>query len=273
MPRSRRTHPGRTAATILVTLAVLVAACSGGDDGKTERGTSTTGSPSSTSPPTSTAPSVGDEITGERTRLISPSEPETRQIDAEAACRTFLERPDGSCEIVRMQGGIALWTIEAEPEVVGADEHVWRLRVWAQSETMPDGGWRVALQLPEGGPPADRPSFAAVSVKSVDVTGDGSPELLVGYRAGGTGQFESYDVITFALGTEPRVAAHREQLHKGSVTITGSSIVDYSADQSSPECCPETATRTVITSGREGTFRIAAVDEVPIDEQPADLFA
>ncbi len=53
------------------------------------------------------------------------------------------------------------------------------------------------------------------------MTGDGRPELLVGYRSGGTGQFEAYDVVTYEQGKQLEVAAHRQGLHKGSVALDG----------------------------------------------------
>jgi hypothetical protein len=64
----------------------------------------------------------------------------------------------------------------------------------------------------------------------------------------------------------------RGSRHKGSVALDGTTIVDYSADESSPECCPTTARRTAIAFGG-GEFRVAQVGDVSIDQQPADLFA
>src|SRR5207247_6316136 len=61
-----------------------------------------------------------------------------------------------------------------------------------------------------------------------------------------SGQFEAYDVVTYEQGKQLEVAAHRQQLHKGSVAVDGTTIVDYSADEQSPECCPTTARRTAI---------------------------
>ncbi len=116
------------------------------------------------------------------------------------------------------------------------------------------------------------PLFAGVAVKAVDVTDDGRPELLVGYRSGGTGQFQAYDVVTYEPGKQLGVDAHREGLHKGSVALEGTTIVDYSADEDSPECCPTTARRTA-TAFSGGEFRVTEVSDVPIDQQPADLFA
>lgn len=208
---------------------------------------------------------MGDQVSADGTQLAKPADPDTRQIDPELACRTFVEAVEGNCDIVMMAGGNALWAVEPLADG-GTGERPWRLTIRVRSKTMPDGGWDVALQLPEGA------VFANVSVLSHDVTGDGKPELLVGYRSGGTGQFESYDVLTYDDGKSLAVVAHREGLHKGSVAVDGSNIVDYSADEESPECCPTHARRTVIAFEKDA-FRVTSITEVPIDEQPPDLFA
>jgi hypothetical protein len=247
--------PFRLLALGLVALAF--AACGGGGDGKKSSPTTTAKAPS--------GPKVGDKVTSKGTQLTKPPSPDTRQIDAEHACRTFLETPGGQCEIVMMAGGNALWTVEAV-EATGAGEQTWRVRIRVRSKTMPDGGWDVALQLP------DDSVFANVAVRSADVTGDGRPELLVGYRSGGTGQFESYDVVSYEQGQQLEVAAHRKGLHKGSVALEGTSVVDYSADEESPECCPTRARRTAIVF-ENGAFVVAESGDVPIDQQPPDLFA
>ena len=246
-------------------IALVIAACGGSDDKK--QSSPTTTSESTTAPATTAAVKSGDKVTSSGTQLTKPSNPDTRQIDAEQACRTFLETPAGQCEIVMMAGGNALWTVDALPGT-GAGEQVWHVRIRVRSKSMPDGGWDVALGLPQ----SPDPLFASVAVKAADVTGDGRPELLVGYRSGGTGQFEAYDVVTYDQGKQLEVAAHRQGLHKGSVALEGTTIVDYSADEGSPECCPTKARRTAIGfSG--GELRVTEVSEVPIDQQPADLFA
>jgi hypothetical protein len=255
---------------LLVTAAVValvVAACGGSDDKETSSPTTTAAPQPTTTAAGSSGLQVGDRVTANGTQLTMPSNPDTRQIDAEQACRTFLETPTGQCEIVMMAGGNALWTVDALPGA-GTGEQVWRVRIRTRSTTMPDGGWDVALGLPE----RPDPLFANVAVKAADVTGDGRPELLVGYRSGGTGQFEAYDVVTYEQGKQPEVAAHREGLHKGSVALDGTTIVDYSADEESPECCPTTARRTAIAFSN-GEFRVSAVGDVPIDQQPPDFFA
>jgi hypothetical protein len=248
-------------------IAFVVAACGGSEHNEKSSPTTTVAS----KPTTTVAPAadlqVGDRVTPKGTQLQAPSSPDTRQIDPEQACRTFVETPGGQCDIVMMAGGNALWTLDALPGT-GMGEQVWHVRIRARSKSMPDGGWDVALAL------ADRPDpvFANVSVKAADVTGDGRPELLVGYRAAGTGQFEAYDVITYEQGKALEVAAHRPRLHKGSVALEGTTIVDYSADEQSPECCATTARRTAIVFNG-GEFRVTEARDVPIDQQPPDLFA
>jgi hypothetical protein len=244
------------AATVV---ALVCAACGSSGDGKKSSPTTTTTAAS--------GPKVGDKVTAKGTQLTKPSSPDTRQIDPELACRTFLETPDGQCEIVMMAGGNALWTVDALP-ATDTGERLWRVRIRVRSPTMPDGGWDIALTLPE----SPDPLFANVAVRSADVTGDGRPELLVSYRSGGTGQFESYDVVTYEQGEQLAVAAHREGLHKGSVALEGTTIVDYSADEESPECCPTRARRTAIVF-EDGAFIVAETGDVPIDQQPPDLFA
>lgn len=249
----------RSRLLVLGLVALVISACGSSGDGKKSSPTTTTTTPS--------GPKSGDKVTSKGTQLTKPSSPDTRQIDAEQGCRTFLETPDGQCEIVMTAGGNVLWTVDAPP---GSDtgERVWRVRIRVRSKSMPDGGWDVALVLPE----SPEPLFANVAVRSADVTGDGRPELLVGYRSGGTGQFESYDVVTYEQGKQLEVAAHREGLHKGSVELNGIRIVDYSADEESPECCPTRARRTAIVF-EDGAFLIAETGDVPIDQQPPDLFA
>jgi hypothetical protein len=246
-------------------IALVLTACGGSDDKEQSSSTTTAASAPTTTVASPDGPKVGDEVTAEGAELTKPSSPDTRQIDAEQACRTFLETPTGDCEIVMMAGGNALWTVEGvDPS--GTGEQTWRVRIRVRSTSMPDGGWDVALALP------DNSVFANVTVKAADVTGDGRPELLVGYRAGGTGQFESYDVVTYEQRKQLEVAAHRQGLHKGSVALEGTTIVDYSADEESPACCATTARRTAIAfSG--GAFRVTEVAEIPIDQKPPDLFA
>ena len=79
-------------------------------------------------------------------------------------------------------------------------------------------------------------------------------------------------MVTYEQGKQLEVAAHRPRLHKGSVALEGTTIVDDSADEQSPERCPTTARRTAIAFS-SGAFRVTEVGDVPIEQQPPDLFA
>src|SRR5256886_10528871 len=182
-------------------IALVVAACGGSEhDEKSAPRTTAASAPTTTVAPAAGL-QVGDRVGPKGTQLLAPSSPDTRQIDPEQACRTFVETPGGQCDIVMMAGGNALWTLGALPGT-GTGEQVWHVRIRARSKSMPDGGWDVALALPQ----TPDPLFANASVKSADVTGDGRPELLVGYRSGGTGQFEAYAVVTYDQGKQREVA-------------------------------------------------------------------
>jgi hypothetical protein len=245
-------------------IALVAAACGGSEHNEKSLPGTTASAPTATGGPSSQL-QVGDALTGNGSDLENPSSPDTRQIDPEQACRTFLETPAGQCDIVMMAGGNALWTVEAMRSTPSG-ERFWSVRVRSRSTAMPDGGWDVALQVPQ-----DDALYANVAVRAHDVTGDGRPELLIGYRFGGTGQFETYDVVTYEQGKPLAVAAHRQGLHKGSVALEGTTIVDYSADEQSPECCPTKARRTAIAFNG-GEFRVTEAGDVPIDQQPPDLF-
>src|SRR6266542_6083370 len=128
-------------------IALVVAACGGSDDNEKSSPATTASAPTTTAA-ASTGLQVGDRVTSKGTQLEAPSNPDTRQIDPEQACRTFVETPGGQCEIVMMEGGNALWTLDALPGT-GTGEQVWHLRIRARSKSMPDGGWDVALGLPQ----------------------------------------------------------------------------------------------------------------------------
>src|SRR5213082_2149451 len=132
-------------------IALVVAAC-----GRSEHDESAPRTTAASAPTTTVAPStglqVGDRVTPKGTQLRAPSSPDTRQIDPEQACRTFVETPGGQCDIVMMAGGNALWTLDAL-RGTGTGEQVWRLRIRVRSKSMPDGGWDVALALSESPDP------------------------------------------------------------------------------------------------------------------------
>jgi hypothetical protein len=140
-------------------IAFVVAACGGSEHNAKSSPTTTVASKPTTTVAPSAGLEVGDRVTPSGTQLEAPSSPDTRQIDPEQACRTFVETPGGQCEIVMMAGGNALWTVDALPGT-GTGERVWHVRIRVGSKSMPDGGWDVALDLRQ----SPDPSFASVAV-------------------------------------------------------------------------------------------------------------
>src|ERR1700704_1572469 len=129
-------------------IALVVAACGESDNNEKSSPTTTAASKPTTTVAPAAGLQVGDRVTPKGTQLQAPSSPDTRQIDPEQACRTFVETPGGQCDIVMMAGGNALWTLDALPGT-GMGEQVWHVRIRARSKSMPDGGWDVALALSE----------------------------------------------------------------------------------------------------------------------------
>src|SRR5713226_9033368 len=89
-------------------VALVVAACGGSDDNGMSSSATTKASASTTTVAPAAGLQVGDRVTPKGTQLQAPSSPDTRQIDPEQACRTFVETPGGQCGIVMMAGGNAL---------------------------------------------------------------------------------------------------------------------------------------------------------------------
>ena len=113
-----------------------------------------------------------------------------------------------------MAGGNALWTVEPVA-ATGTGERTWRVRIRVRSKTMPDGGWDVALAV--AGRREVRQRRGPGSRRDRGRQARAARRL----PAGGTGQFESYDVVTYEQGKPLEVAAHRQGLHKGSVALDG----------------------------------------------------
>lgn len=93
---------------------------------------------------------------------------------------------------------------------------------WVKELSMIDDGGNIAT---------------SVTAVAQDLTKDGKPELVVGYKLTGTGKFIGYDVVTAMIGS-PTVAVHRE-LGNGHVVVANGVITDYEARYGTKgDCCP-----------------------------------
>jgi hypothetical protein len=119
------------------------------------------------------------------------------------------------------------------------------------------GAWVTALYYTD-----DSGGVTAIYAKTADITGDGSPEITVGYRYPGTQPLLRLDGVRRVGTGSPTVVLHR-QLTRGRAVISGGKLTDYSAN-------PDTTyVKTVITYSA-GAFH-GVVSTVP--SAPAGDFA
>lgn len=202
-----------------------------------------------------------------------PKVPVTKTLQPVQGCQVLLDAGTGDCAVLHTAHGTLVFTIEAGPyESDVLVSRPWVVRVYRTSKTVP-AGEEVGLETrPQGTQPG--PLFAAVTAKIADVTGDGKPELLIGYRSEGTGQFLDVDVVSTKADGEPVVLAH-ERLDHGVVKLESGRIIQYTPvyEKGDANCCPTSIERDTIR-WRDGTFHVERGPRTPTKKAqipPGDL--
>ena len=176
--------------------------------------------------------------------LRAPSDSVIRVLEPFQGCQVLLDTGDGDCAVVDTAGGQIVFTVEAgEPVDDVLVSRPWTVRVYRPFD---DNEWEVALATRPQGDEAG-PVYADVHAEVGDVTGDGQPELLVGYRSEGTGQILDIDIVgTVDDGTPTVLAA--TQLYKGTAKIKRGTLVTWTPvyRQSDANCCPTWIRRDVV---------------------------
>jgi hypothetical protein len=128
-----------------------------------------------------------------------------------------------------------------------------------------ENGWVEWLQASD--PTGDQ--WSDVNVVPSDLTGDGVPELLVGFRGTTDAATLDLDIVGFGQDNLPVVLAHPETAPHGSVVVTGPDLQEYVAQYpgGEPDCCPPTYQRQTI-SFVDGFFRITATQDVTPNAVP-----
>ena len=197
--------------------------------------------------------------------LARPEEPVTRILAPFQGCQVLLDAGDGDCAVVRAARGDVVVTVEPGPRIDDVlVSRPWTVRVFRHAAGVPDG-WEESLTT---GAPSSA-VYAGVSAKAVDVTGDGKPELVVGYRSEGTGMILDVDIVTLDDEGVPQVAAH-DRLYKGSVVFRRGRLVAWTPvyRRNDANCCPTWIERDVLAY-RHGRF---AVDPGPrVRSEHADV--
>lgn len=177
----------------------------------------------------------------------------TRTLAPVDGCRVLLDAGNGDCTVVRTAHGALVVTVEPGHRLQKVlASRPWTVRVYRPAPGVPDG-WEVALETrPDGTEPG--PIYAGVTAKAVDVTEDGRDELVLGYRAEGTGMILDVDVVGTDAQGVPSVLVH-DQLYKGSVVFRHGRLVAWMPvyRRLDANCCPTWVERAVLRL-RDGAF-------------------
>jgi hypothetical protein len=197
----------------------------------------------------------------------------TKPLQPDQGCQVLLDAGTGDCAVLQTAHGTLVFTVEAGPyESDVLVSRPWTVRVYRASKTMQKGE-EVALETrPQGTEPG--PVFANVTAKVADVTGDGKPELLIGYRSEGTGQFLDVDIVSTKADGTPAVLAH-ERLDHGVIKLENAHIVTYSPvyEKNDANCCPTFSERDTIR-WRNSAFHVERGPRTPTKKAkipPGDL--
>lgn len=195
-------------------------------------------------------PAPGTIVTGAGSLLQPAPQPTVQStLGPNVDCHKLADAGwTADCARVDTVGGTRIWLTESKP--AGALK-AWRVYVLHFSQGK--GAWLVDLRHTDEGIGA---GLVDVKVLATDLTADGKPELVFGFRHGGSGSILAYDIVVDAAGGDPKVAASRNLSH-GSATVKGGLIVDYEAKypNGEPNCCPGYVQESVVQY-ISGNFRL-----------------
>src|SRR5262245_11905905 len=217
-------------------------------------------SPTATAAPTSTvvvtpspgeAPAISSDGAvlqqGDRPVVAAPSN---------AACIALVTAGTlGDCGEVSVAGERVVWVVESATTPTGATAFSVSVLTYVPDE----GGWVRWLEASD--PAGER--WADVNVLASDLTSDGVPELLVGFRGLGEAEILEYDIVGYDENAVPEVLAHPERARKGSVIVSAGTVQEYSAQypNDEPLCCPPSYLRRTIAF-QDGFFRVVGSETV-----------
>jgi hypothetical protein len=161
----------------------------------------------------------------------------------------------GECGDVLVGQDRVVWVVQRATTADGSAALTVRLFTY-----VPDaGGWVEWLQASD--PAAER--WSDVNVVPADLSGDGVPELLVGFREIDERLTLEYDIVGYTQTNLPQVLAHPNDAALGSVVVAGGAILEYAAQypNDEPACCPPSFVRRTIAF-EEGFFRVSDTAEV-----------
>jgi hypothetical protein len=201
-----------------------------------------------------TTTALGPVVSGEGAVLAKPPVAETRT--SSSGCGS-LNDPGWSsnCGIVQARDADLAWILETKSVIGGGTAR--RAYVFRRQS---GSSWTLALAAKDD----DGTTYADMRLRSADVSGDGSPDIVFGFRVQGTGQILMVDVVE----GPGEVVVHRE-LSKGSVRVSSGQLDDWSANlgPDDPSCCPSSYTHGEVRKV-SGAWRLVRQTSVPPDDVP-----
>jgi hypothetical protein len=227
-------------------------------------GPSPSGAVVSTPPPQVVTPSPGlAPAIGTGGAVLAEGDRAVVSVAASVPCTTLITTGLlGECGEVPVAGNRVVWVVESSPTATAARSRTVRVFTYVPDET----GWVEWLGASDPG--GER--WIDVNVLEQDLTGDGVPELLFGYRGPGDEATLDVDIVSYTDVGLPRVVAHPETAARGSATLGGGTLELYAAQYpgDEPACCPPVYVRSTIVFD-QGSFRITATEDVPPTTVPA----
>jgi len=168
----------------------------------------------------------------------------------------------GECGDVDVAGERIVWIVERGAAADGVSGFA--VRVLSHSPT--GGGWVDRLAAED----LAARRWADVGILPADLSHDGAPELLVGYRGLGDRQPLDLDVVGYSQDGLPEVVAHPDPADRGAVVVNAAGqLLEYAAryEATDAACCPATyELRTITYEG--GLLRQVATETVPPGSVP-----
>ena len=236
----------------------------GGSPAASASAPAATGSPVVSGSPAVVTPAPGQEpaITAQGQVLLEGDRPVVAGA-AGTPCQSLVTAGTiGECGDVPVASGRVAWVIERSATATGDTALQVRILTFVAAA----GGWVEWLQAAD--PAGER--WSDVNVLPTDLTGDGVPELVVGFH--GLDEFQTlvYDIVGYGQDGLPTVLAHPEPSLRGVVIVSSGQLQEFGAQYPNGEaaCCPPSYLLRTIGFDA-GFFRVLSSDSVTPNTVPA----
>lgn len=172
----------------------------------------------------------------------------------------------GECGDVNVSGGRVVWVVERAAVTNGVSG--FRVRILAYSPV--DAGWSERLAADD----LRGRRWSSIGVLPADLTNDGVPELIVGFRGLSDREPLDLDVVGYGQDGGPEVIAHPDRADRGVVLVNAAAqLLEYAARYSVGEapCCPGAYERRTIAFEGGVLRQVATEDVAPSAVPPSQL--